>query len=76
MRARSRLANAAGYPPAMKTFKYQMLRIYGVEPNKHERELNETGKDGWELVGILTRKDDVGNEYAVYYLKKEFVDPA
>ena len=58
----------------MNTFKYQMLRIYGIEPNKHERALNEMGKDGWELVGILTRRNDVGNKYAVYYLKKEFVD--
>ena len=52
----------------MKKFKYQMLRIYGVDPSKHERALNETGEDGWELVSVLLRKDDVGSEYAVYYL--------
>ncbi len=55
----------------MKKFKYQMLRIYGVDPSKHERALNETGEDGWELVSVLLRRDDVGSEYAVYYLKKE-----
>ena len=55
----------------MKKFKYQMLRIYGVDPSKHERALNDTGEDGWELVSVLLRKDDVGSEYAVYYLKKE-----
>lgn len=58
----------------MKTFKYQMLRIYGVDPSKHERALNETGKDGWELVSVLSRRDDVGDEYVVYYLKKEVVE--
>ena len=57
----------------MKKFKYQMLRIYGIDPSKHERALNETGEDGWELVSVLLRKDDVGGEYAVYYLKKELV---
>ena len=55
----------------MKKFKYQMLRIYGVDPSKHERALNETGEDGWELVSTLERKDDVGDTYVVYYLKKE-----
>ena len=54
----------------MKTFKYQMLRIYGVDPSKHERTLNETGHDGWKLVSVLPRKDDVGDKYIVYYLKK------
>ncbi len=54
----------------MKIFKYQMLRIYGVDPSKHEWALNETGQDGWELVSVLSRKDDIGDEYAVYYLKK------
>lgn len=58
---------------AMKKFKYQMMRIYGVDPSKHERALNETGEDGWELVSVLLRKDDVGGEYAVYYLKKSLV---
>ena len=29
----------------MRRFKYQMLRIYGVDPSKHERALNETGED-------------------------------
>ena len=55
----------------MKKFKYQMLRVYGVDPSKHERALNETGEDGWELVSTLERKDDVGDTYVVYYLKKE-----
>ena len=55
----------------MKKYKYQMLRIYGVDSSKHERALNETGEDGWELVSALLRKDDVGDEYVVYYLRME-----
>ena len=55
----------------MKRYKYQMLRIYGVDPSKHERALNETGDDGWELVSTLERRDDVGDAYVIYYLKKE-----
>ena len=56
---------------AMKKYRYQMLRVYGVDPSKHERALNETGEDGWELVSVLSRKDDVGDEYVIYYLRRE-----
>ena len=69
----SQIRNAERQLPAMRTFKYQMLRVYGVDPSKHERALNETGQDGWELISVLSRKDDVGDEYVVYYLKKTVV---
>ena len=60
---------------AMKKYRYQMLRVYGVDPSKHERALNETGDDGWELVSVLSRKDDVGDEYVLYYLRRENTAP-
>ena len=63
-------------PATMKKFKYQMLRVYGVDPSKHERALNETGEDGWELVSALERRDDVGDAYVIYYLKKELPNAA
>lgn len=57
----------------MKKFKYQVLRVYDADLSNHERELNEAGADGWELVSMVCRKDDAGDEYMLCCLKKEHV---